>query len=130
LAYEPVTPSPVVLADPWHVGQILHDLVDDAIRYTEEGGRVVVSTGRIEEEGRKWATVTVSDTGEMIPVEDLMHIFERFSRKEEPQSVRAFDTGLRLMTMRETVALHGGRVAVESGEVEGVTFTIWLPLAG
>ena len=91
---------------------------------------MVVSTGRAEAEGRVWATVTVSDTGERIPVEDLMHIFERFSREEEPRSARAFDTGLRSMIMREVVALHDGRVTVESGEVEGVTFTIWLPVAG
>ena len=130
LAYQPVIPSPMVLADPRHMAQILNDLVGDAIRYTQAGGRVAVSTGRAEAEGRVWATVTVSDTGERIPVEDLMHIFERFSREEEPRSARAFDTGLRLMIMREVVALHDGRVTVESGEVEGVTFTIWLPVAG
>ena len=61
-------------------------------------------------------------------VEDLLHIFERFLREEEPRSARVFDTGLRLMIMHEIVALHDGWVTVESGDREGTTFTIWLPL--
>ena len=91
------------------------------------GGRVAVITGGAR--GIGGATVTVSDTGERIPAEDMLHIFERFFREEEPRSARVFDTGLRLMIMQEIVALHDGWVTVESGDREGAAFTIWLPLA-
>jgi PAS domain S-box-containing protein len=129
VVYRPVDPSPLLLVDPQQMMLVLNNLVDDAIRYTQAGGQVMVSTGQTEVEGRVWATVTVSDTGERIPAEDLLHIFERFFREEEPRSVRVFDTGLRLMILWEIVALHDGWVTVESGEREGTTFTIWLPLA-
>lgn len=128
VVHRPVDPAPVPLVDPQQMTLVLNNLVGDAIRYTQAGGRVVVSTGQAEVEGRVWATVTVSDTGERIPAEDLLHIFERFFREEEPRSARVFYTGLRLMILWEIVALHGGWVTVESGEREGTTFTIWLPL--
>jgi PAS domain S-box-containing protein len=128
MVHRPVDPAPLLLVDPQQMMLVLNNLVDDAIRYTQAGGRVVVSTGQAEAEGRVWATVTVSDTGERIPAEDLLHIFERFFREEEPRSTRVFYTGLRLMILWEIVTLHDGWVTVESGEREGTTFTVWLPL--
>jgi PAS domain S-box-containing protein len=129
LVHRPADPAPVLPVDPQQMVLVLKNLVGDAIRYTQAEGRVVVSTGQAEAEGRVWATVTVSDTGERIPTEDLLHIFERFFREEEPRSARVFYTGLRLMILWEIVALHDGWVTVESGEREGTTFTVWLPLA-
>jgi two-component system sensor histidine kinase/response regulator len=129
VVHRPADPAPVLPVDPQQMMMVLNNLLGDAIRYTQAGGQVVVSTGQAEAEGRVWATVAVSDTGERIPAEDLLHIFERFFREEEPRSARVFDTGLRLMILREIVALHDGRVMVESGEREGTTFTVWLPLA-
>ena len=63
-------------------------------------------------------------------MEDLPHIFERFFRKQEPRSKRVFETGLRLMTVKGIVELHGGQVTVETKEGAGTTFTVRLPLAG
>ena len=102
-------PAPVALADPRQMLPALEHLVCDAIRYTPEGGRVAISTERRETEGSVWATVAVSDTGDVILAEDLPHIFDRFFREEEPRSVR---------------------VTVESEGGGGSTFTVWLPLAG
>jgi len=133
LEHRPVDPGPVVLADSEQMAQVLNSLVGDAIRYTPEGRKVIVSTKMEEaEEGkeRAWAKVSVSDTGEGIPAEDLPHIFERFFRKEEPRSRRVFETGLRLMTVKGIVELHGGQVTVETREGMGTTFTVRLPLAG
>jgi len=109
--------------------QVLNNLVVNAIQYTSEGGKVVVSTGKEEAEGRTWATVTVTDTGMGIPEEELPHIFERFFRGSRPQSMQIAGTGLGLPIVKEIVELHGGRVTVESLVGEGTTFTVWLPLA-
>ncbi len=145
--------GPVAMVDPERMMQVLNNLVGNAIRYTPEGGKVVVSTGREEAEGRVWATVTVSDTGIGIPEEELPHVFERFFRGEKPRLMQISGTGLGLAIVKEIVELHGGRVTVESpstgsgqapstmlvlSEAEGLrtgeegvgtTFTVWLPLA-
>jgi signal transduction histidine kinase len=93
---------------------VLSILVEDAIRYAPAGARVTVSTQQAEAEGRTWATVAVSDTGEPIPEADLPHVFERLFREEEPRSERVAGTGLRLMIVKGIVELHGGRVTAES----------------
>ncbi|HEC33156.1 MAG TPA: ATP-binding protein, partial [Chloroflexi bacterium] len=103
--------------------------VTNALYYTPEGGRVVVSTGREEAEGRAWATATVADTGMGIPEEELPHIFERFFRGVKPRQMQISGTGLGLAIVKEIVELHGGWVTVESQVGEGTTFTVWLPLA-
>ena len=137
--------GPVALVDPNRMMQVLSNLVENAIYYTPEGGRVVISTGKEEAEGRVWATATVADTGIDIPEEELPHIFDRFFRGEEPRSMQISGTGLGLAIVQEIVELHGGRVTVESplteftpSEAEGLrigeegvgsTFTVWLPLA-
>jgi len=109
---------------------VLNNLIGNAIRYTPAKGTVTVSSGRMEAERRTWATVTVADTGIGIPAEDLPHIFARFFRGEEPRRMQLTGTGLGLAIVKEIVELHGGRVAVESQESVGSTFTVWLPLTG
>ena len=129
--------NPVSLVDPERMMQVLNNLVGNGIRYTPEGGTVVVSIGTEEAEGRTWATVTVADTGMGIPEDELPHVFDRFFRGAEPRAMQLTGTGLGLAIAKEIVELHGGYVTVESpsttlraGE-EGVgsTFTVWLPLS-
>ncbi|HEC33633.1 MAG TPA: GAF domain-containing protein, partial [Chloroflexi bacterium] len=129
LEHQPAEPGPAVLVDPEWVMQALNNLVTNALYYTPEGGRVVVSTGREEAEGRAWATATVADTGMGIPEEELPHIFERFFRGVKPRQMQISGTGLGLAIVKEIVELHGGWVTVESQVGEGTTFTVWLPLA-
>ncbi len=120
--------SPV---DSQQMAQVLNYLVSDAIHYSPEGGQVVVTVGQAEADGHTWVTIAVSDVGEVIPAEDLPHIFERFFREEEPRSMRIAESGIHLIIVKGIVDLHGGWVTVESpsrGSV-GSTFTIWLPLA-
>jgi two-component system sensor histidine kinase ResE len=122
----------VSLVDSQQMAQVLSYLVSDAIHYTPEGSRVMVAIGQTEAEGQVWATVAVSDKGDVIPAEDLPYIFERFFREQEPRSMRISETGLHLIIVKGIVDLHGGRVTVKSPVEEntGSTFTIWLPLAG
>jgi len=119
---------PVALVDSERVKQVLNNLVENAIHYTPEGGKVVTSTGKEEWQGRVWAIATVTDTGMGIPEEELPHVFERFFRGEKPRLMQISGTGLGLAIAREIVELHGGQITVESEAEVGTTFTVWLPL--
>ncbi|MFO7740959.1 MAG: GAF domain-containing protein [Anaerolineae bacterium] len=129
LTYRPTQSRPVSLVDVNRMMQVLDNLINNAVRYSPGGGTVTVSTGRSEAKGRDWATITVSDTGMGIPENELPHVFDRFFRGEEPQTMQISGTGLGLAIVKEIVELHGGRVTVESKVGEGSTFTVWLPLA-
>jgi signal transduction histidine kinase len=136
IEYRPTRPSPVVMADTTHLMRTISNLVGDALRYTPAGGSMFVDTGTTESEGRTWATISVTDSGERIPAEDQPHVFDRFSREQEPLSARVAETGLRLMILKGIVELHGGRVTMQSpSEIGGTdepgfgsTYTIWLPI--
>jgi PAS domain S-box-containing protein len=120
--------GPVALIDPERMMQAMNNLVGNAIRYTLLGGAVTISTGEQEAGDRRWATMTVTDTGIGIPEDELPYIFERFFRGEEPREMQPAGTGLGLSIAREIVELHGGHVTVESEKGVGSVFTIWLPL--
>jgi PAS domain S-box-containing protein len=129
LEYQPAEPGPVALVDSDRIAQVLANVVTNAIQYTPRGGKVVISTGKKETDGRTWAVVMVKDNGMGIPEEELPHIFERFFRGERPRSMQMSGTGLGLAIVKDIVELHGGLVKVESKVDVGTTFTIWLPLA-
>jgi len=129
LEHRPAESGLSALVDPGRMKQVLDNLVENAIRYTPKGGKVVVSTGKEEAAGRVWVTATVADTGMGIPEEELPHVFDRFFRGEGPQMMQIPGTGLGLTIVGEIVELHGGRVTVESRVGKGTTFTVWLPLA-
>ena len=130
LEYRPHERALEMVADRRRVVQVLDKLVENAFRYTPEGGTVTVSTGEGATEGRAWAMVTVQDTGIGISEEDQPHIFERFFRGHGEHQIESSGTGLGLAIVKEIVGLHGGRVDVESEEGVGTTFTVWFPVAG
>ncbi|MBC7228372.1 MAG: GAF domain-containing protein [Thermoflexales bacterium] len=121
--------EPVARADPDALRMVLMNLVRNAIQYTPSGGRVEMSTGEEEREGRRWAVVTVADTGIGIPKDELPYIFDRFFRGERPRQMQIPGTGLGLSIVKEVVDRHGGRIAVESEVGKGTRFTVWLPVA-
>lgn len=129
LEHHPSEPEPVTLVDEERTRQALNNLVENAIHYTPEGGRVVISTGKKKMGGHLWATVTVEDTGIGIAEEELPHIFERFFRGEQPRTMQIPGTGLGLSIVKEIVELHGGQVTVRSEIGRGTTFALYLPLA-
>ena len=116
----------VILGDADRIKQLMLNLVDNAIKYTPQGGRVTLGLRRTERE----AVLTVADTGIGIPAEDLAHIFERFYRVDKARSRTAGGTGLGLSIVQWIAQAHGGRIDVQSEVGKGTTFTVRLPLAG
>lgn len=108
--------------------QAVSNLVENAIRYSNEGGHVNVVLQREEVAGNAQAVVRVSDEGIGIPSEDLDKIFERFYRADKSRSKETGGTGLGLAIVKHAALYHGGDVSVESTLGEGSTFTLRLPL--
>ncbi len=127
LVFIPVVVEPIVLADLDKLTRVLHNLLDNALRYTFEGGVVSISTGMVEAQDQRWATVTVADTGIGIAPGDLPYIFERFYRGSAAREQQIEGTGLGLAIAREIVQLHGGQITVESQLGVGSRFMVWLP---
>jgi two-component system, OmpR family, sensor kinase len=119
-------PSKVVVAgNPDRLRELVLNLLDNAIKYTQEDGRVALSL-RSE---RSWAVLAVSDTGIGIPVSEQDRIFDRFYRVDKARSRAGGGTGLGLAITRSIVQAHGGTISVRSEPGLGSTFIVHLPLA-
>jgi two-component system phosphate regulon sensor histidine kinase PhoR len=124
LSRNEIPSSLAVQADRDYLEQILINLLDNAIKYTPEGGRVTVSA--IERDSKD-IQFSVEDNGIGIPKEDLSRIFERFYRVDKGRSKELGGTGLGLSIVKHLVQAHGGRVWVESQIGKGSTFYLTLP---
>ena len=113
-----------VLGDEDMLVTALRNLIENAVAYSPERTRVVVSTLR---SGKK-AEISVADQGIGIPERDLERIFERFYRVDPARSRATGGTGLGLAIVKHVMAAHGGKVKVWSKEGAGSTFTLRLPL--
>ena len=111
-----------VLADPTRLEQMLTNLVDNAIKFNREGGKVVVRY-----ENNEHSRILVEDTGEGIPAQHVERLFERFYRVDRARSRDLGGTGLGLAIVKHLARAHGGEVAVESRLGEGSVFAIELP---
>ncbi|MGB7921768.1 MAG: ATP-binding protein [Pyrinomonadaceae bacterium] len=111
--------------DPDRLQQIIWNLLSNAIKFTPEGGRVEVGLERINSH----VEITISDTGQGIDPEFLLHVFDRFRQSDSSSTRRHGGLGLGLAIARQLVELHGGTVKAESpGEGAGTTFKVILPL--
>jgi signal transduction histidine kinase len=118
---------PVVLGDGRRLQQVLTNLLTNAIKFTERGGRVEVSLGHVGDAAR----LRVADTGQGIEPALLPFVFDRLWQGDTDAQRRHGGLGLGLSIVRHLVALHGGTVTAESpGRGRGATFTVTLPLAG
>lgn len=115
----------VVIGDDLRLEQVIQNLLQNAVKYSPYGGPVVASV----EQHAGQARLCVRDSGLGIPRDDLGLIFTRFYRAANTTGHHLSGMGVGLYVVRQIVELHGGRVAVESVEGEGSTFTITLPLA-
>jgi two-component system phosphate regulon sensor histidine kinase PhoR len=120
---ESVAEKTMVWADRDQVGQALINLLDNAVKYTQEGGSIIVSVTDAGDE----VHVTVKDTGIGIPREHLNRIFERFYRVDKNRSREMGGTGLGLSIVKHIIQVHGGRVWVQSEPEEGSAFSFSLP---
>jgi len=116
---------PEVDIDPGRVGQVLQNLLSNALAHTPEGGAVVVRAGL----GSGMVEAWVEDTGSGIPSEHLPHIFERFYRADPSRSRATGGSGIGLAIAKKLVEAHGGRIWVESRLGKGSSFRFSLPLA-
>ena len=111
-------------ADCAKLTQVVYNILDNAIKYTPEGGLIRV---RLVRSGRD-AILTIMDNGPGIPKEDQPHIFDRFYRVDKARSRDTGGTGLGLSIVNQLVLMHGGTVSVQSDEGHGSTFIVELPI--
>jgi signal transduction histidine kinase len=135
-------PLPEIVGDAGRLEQVIANLVDNALKYNRPGGSVTVTAKStailsatkssllawrrvVAAPPLQWITISVADTGEGIPSEDLPRLFERFYRGDKARV--AGGTGLGLAIAKEVVVAHGGALTVESELGRGSTFTVRLP---
>jgi PAS domain S-box-containing protein len=116
---------PIVAGDRDRLIQVVSNLVNNAVKYSPDGGIVTMST---RSEGG-FALVSVSDTGVGIPPDEISHVFERFRRVRSGAAQSIPGTGLGLTIVKQIVEMHGGKIWVESAVGHGSAFHFTLPLA-
>ncbi len=114
---------PLVFADPDRIGQVVINLLHNAIKFTPSGGQITVSARQKDE----FVIFSVQDTGVGIDQKDLNRIFERFYKADRART--GGGTGLGLSISRHMIEAHGGKIWVESQEGMGSTFHFSLPIA-
>ena len=119
-----ISDSCEMYADCAKLTQVVYNIMDNAIKYTPEGGLI---RARLIRSGRD-AILSISDNGPGIPKEDQPHIFDRFYRVDKARSRNTGGTGLGLSIVNQLVLMHGGTVSVQSEEGHGSTFTVELPI--
>ena len=117
-----IEPSLVVSGDVARLRQVIANVVDNALKYTDAGGAVVIAASRQGTE----VVVTVRDTGVGIDANDLPRIWDRLYRSDRSRSSRGL--GLGLSVVKAFVEAHGGRVTAESARHKGTLFTLHLPI--
>ena len=112
------------LGDRDMIERVVVNLVSNAVKFTPDGGRVEVRLSTCGD----GATIEVRDSGIGIPEEERGRIFSRFFRSSVAQKQAIPGSGLGLSIARAVVEKHGGRIELESGEGDGTTFRVWLPI--
>ncbi|MBM4124402.1 MAG: cell wall metabolism sensor histidine kinase WalK [Nitrospira sp.] len=120
---------PPLLGDDERLGQVLINLLDNAVKYTPPNGVIHIAGRVVEGRDRREVELTVSDTGLGIPEADRPRVFERFYRVDKARSRELGGTGLGLAIVKHIVEGHGGQVWVEGNEPAGSRFVVRLPAA-
>jgi heavy metal sensor kinase len=116
--------DPVLIeGDPSRIKQVIVNLLDNAIKYTPNGGSVEITTRNVN----GYASLEVRDTGLGIAQSDLPHVFERFYRADKARSRELGGSGLGLSIVKSIVNAHGGEVTVSSDGTAGTRFTVSIP---
>ena len=124
LELRPSPNLPLIKIDEERIGQVMENLLGNALKFTSEGGRIIVSTSLKD----GFIEVSVSDTGCGIQKEDLERIFDKFERIDSGRETLK-GTGLGLSIAKYIIAAHGGKIWVESKPGKGSTFSFILPVS-
>ncbi len=110
--------------DPKRIGQVVSNLLMNALRYTPSGGTIEIGAKKNNTVIEVW----VRDTGSGIPQKDLLHIFDRFYRVDKSRSRETGGTGLGLAIAKKFIEAHGGSIRAMSEEGKGTRIAFTLPL--
>jgi signal transduction histidine kinase len=116
---------PPVNIDRHRIGQVLRNLLENAAAHTDKGGSITVTAAQQGD----WVEVSVADTGQGIPAEDLPNIFERFYRVDKSRARATGGSGLGLTIAKRLVEAHGGKIKAQSKRGKGSRFSFTVPLA-
>src|SRR3546814_135650 len=114
--------------DPEKMEKILHNILSNAFKFTEKGGRISITAGVCDSKGKQRARISITDTGIGIAAHELARIFDRFYQAGSSHSRKYKGTGIGLALTKELVTLHHGEIDVTSASGKGASFTILLPL--
>ncbi|MDB5847890.1 MAG: baeS [Rhodoferax sp.] len=123
--------GPLVLADARRLGQVFGNLLENSLRYTDAGGRVVLTAAVVQDTAARVIRIDIQDTAPGPAAEDLPRLFDRFYRGEASRSRVAGDlggSGLGLAICKALVEAHGGRISVQASQLGGLWTTLVLPL--
>ena len=124
LALEIAANLPFINVDADRIAQVIRNLLNNALRHTAAGGTITLTCRK---ETAQSLLITVSDTGEGIPPDDLPFVFDRFYRADKSRSRASGGSGIGLTIAKQLVEAHGGKVWVESQPGRGATFGFTLP---
>jgi len=116
---------PLVNIDWQRISQVLHNLLENAVAHTGKGGAITVAAAQQGD----WVEISVVDTGEGIPAEDLPNVFERFYRVDKSRARAMGGSGLGLTIAKRLVEAHGGKIEVQSELGRGSRFSFTVPVA-
>ncbi|MBZ5611598.1 MAG: response regulator [Acidobacteriia bacterium] len=116
-----------IIGDPLRFRQILSNLINNAVKFTEHGTVVARIGGTFQPQGGFMLEFSVHDTGSGIPADKLLHIFDKFSQADGSVSRKYGGTGLGLAITKKLAAMHNGEIHVESELGQGSTFVVTLP---
>lgn len=120
----PAKPLPTVVLDSAKIREVISNVIDNAIKYTEQGSVTV----RTKSENGK-IVITISDTGVGVDPDDLPHLFKKFERGKNAAQINVSSTGLGLYVGKNFIEAHGGTIRAESaGKGKGTSFVLELPL--
>ena len=116
---------PLCDIDSHRISQVLRNLIDNAVIHTSQGSTITIAARQLN----NWIEISVADTGEGIPAEDLPNIFERFYRADKSRSRATGGTGLGLAICKSLIETHGGKIEVQSEQEKGSRFSFTIPIS-
>jgi two-component system phosphate regulon sensor histidine kinase PhoR len=132
IVIEVAADTPTITGDADQIAQVMHNLLENAVKYGNEGGTVRLTSGPAPAGGnwpaRPGVVLAVADEGAGIPRAAIPRVTERFYRVDKGRSRTAGGTGLGLAIVKHIVNRHRGQLLIESEEGKGTTVSVWLPL--